>query len=598
MALLFAVVALLAGCAGPGEKPVVTLTDQNGVIESRAVTVAYVNDRMDKMPPMLLPGIGGDEGKLAFLDEIIRKELLVIGGYRISIDQDPRLQDALDHFTSTKTEDMLRQELIVEPSQVTPEDVREYYDVRDALFQMREIVLNDEALAQEAYRRVTEGGEDFADVAREVSTASTAVDGGRRSRVDSWQDFHPLIRVGIRDLVKDEICEPIEASGSYYIFLVLSRKTPTDREPLEGKHLAGVTMEAKSFRRDLTQFHVIEGWMSEADITYNDEAVDLAGTRIEEKIFELIPPSEERLESADAIERAQTQIVPDFTEEEGQMEFTRFRVGGQEHIWTLGDYARILSESPGIETPKSGSRVYVTDSVIKRVFNMIKEYEIEKRGYLTSREMQDYLAERFEEGIVDLTYEAEVLQKTVTPSGQEVRDYFRSHREDFVRPPRADVQQILVGTEAAANLILQRIREGEADFAAMVRKHSINEWSKAKDGVITDIMQGEGRLAYIQEPSFSVDIGRISEPVRAPGGYALVKVLARYPEEQLDFSVVGESVVATLVGQRREDALKIFLDDVRASVDIEIHEGNLQYVSDPLDVYMEKEAQRVTTVRG
>ncbi len=597
-ALLFVVVALLAGCAGPGEKPVVTLTDQNGVIENRVITVAYVNERMEHMPPMLLPGIGGDEGKLAFLDEIIRKELLVIGGYRIGIDQDPRLQDALDHFRGTKTEDMLRQELIVEPSQVTPDEVQEYYETRDVLLQMREIILKDEAVAQEAYRRVTEGGEDFAEVAKELSVANTSVDGGRRSKIDTWQDLHPLVRVGVRYLEKDEICEPIEVSDTYHIYLVLSRKTPADREPLVDKHLAGVTMEARSFKRDLTQFYVIGAWLDEADITYNDEAVDLAGTRIDEKVFELIPPSEERLDSAASIARAQTQIVPDFTEEEGQMEFTRFRVGGQEHIWTLGDYARILSESPGMETPKSGSRLYVTDSVTKRVFDMIKDYEKEKRGYLTSREMQDYLAERFEEGIVDLTYEAEVLQKTEAPSGQEVREYFRSHREDFVRPPRADVQQIIVGTEAEANLILQRIREGEADFAEMVQKHSIDDWSKTKDGVITDIVQGEGRLAYIQEPSFSVDIGRISEPVRAPGGYALVKVLARYPEVQLDFSEVGETVMSTLIGQRREDALTAFLDDIRATVDMEIHEGNLQYVSDPLDVYEEKDSQRVTTISG
>ncbi len=598
VAVMFAVVTLLAGCAGPGDKPVVTLTDQNGVVDDRVITVGYVNERMDHMPPMLLPGIGGDDGKLAFLDEITRKELLVIGGYRIGIDEDPRLQDALEHFTKTKCENMLRDELVTGPSELTAEGVEEYYKVRDVLFQMREIVINDEAQAQEAYRRVTEGGEDFADVAREVSVAGSAADGGRKQRVMAWQDFHPLIRVGIRDLEKDDISEPINVSDSYHIFLVLSRKTPAEREPLEGRHLVGMTMEAGAFSRDLMEFHVIESWMAEANITYNDEAVDLAGTRIDEKVFELIPPSDEPMDNAAAIARAKTQIVPDFTDEEGQMEFAGFRVGGQEHIWTLADYARILSESPGMETPKNGSRLYVTDSVIKRVFKMIKAYEIEKRGYITSREMQDFLAERFEEGIVDLTYEAEVTLKTDMPSGQEVRDYFRSHREDYVRPPRADIQQILIGTEAEANLILQRIREGEAGFAEMVQKHSMLEWGKDKDGVVEDVMQGEGRLAYLQGPAFSVDVGEISEPVSAPGGYALVKVLERYPEEQLEFSEIGEGVMATIVGQRREVALLAFLDDIRSTVDIKIHEGNLKYVSDPLDVYEEKEKQRVTTVSG
>lgn len=583
LALICMVAVVLSGCAKPEEKPLVTLVDQEGVAETRTVTVGYVNERLEHMPPTMLPSGEGDEAKLAFLDEIIRKELLVIAGYRIGIDQDERVANALEHFRGTKAENMLRDELITQPSQVTQEEVEEYYTYRDAILQVREIVVQDEELANEVYRRVTDGGEEFASVAAEVSTASSATDGGRRA-AQNWVDMHPLIRVATSHSEAGDIVGPVKVSQTYYIFQILSKKLPADLRPLEGQHLAGITTECRGFKRDLLEHEVIEGWMADADITFNYEAMDLAGTRIDDKVAELIPPYDGEMTSDIAIQRAKTKIVPDFDETESAMEFVSFNIGGEATTWTLGDYAQVLNESQGIETPKQGSELHIKDSVQKRVFTMIKEYEIEKRGYHTSREMEDYLAARHEEAIVDLTYDAEIQQKMVEPSGQEVREYFRGNRDKFVRPPRANVRQIIVGEEAQANLIRQQILEGEADFIDMIRTHSIDTWSQARDGMIENLLQGEGRLSYLQEPAFSMELNTLSEPIRAPGGYALVMVLERFPEEQLTFDEVGSVVVEHLTAERREARLVEFLDEISASVDVTIHEENLGLMEDPSEV--------------
>jgi len=583
LALVCVTIVAVAGCAGPEEKPIITLTDQQGVVEPRVVTVGYVNDRLEHMPPNMLPSGEGDEAKLAFLDEIVRKELLVIAGYREGINDDPRIAAALDHFRTQKAENMLRDELITEPSQVTPEEVEEYYSYRDAMFQLREIVLPDEESANEAYRRVTEGGEDVAAVATEVSTASSAADGGRRP-IQAWTDLHPLMRDAIRHSEPGDIVGPLDLSGTYYILEVLSKKTPPDQLPLEGQHLAGITAEARGFKRDLLEHSIIEGWMKDANITFNPEGEALACERVQEQVDKLIPPDDGEMTSEIAIQRAKIQIVPQFSEEEAAMEFVTFNIGGKKTTWTLGDYARILADSPGIETPKQGNEAYVEDSVQKRVFKMIKDYEIEKRGYLTSREMEDYLAARKEEAIVDLTYDAEVQQKMDEPTGQEVRDYFRAHRDMFVRPPRATVRQLIVGDEAQANRIRQQILEGKADFIDMIRTHSIDSWSQSRDGIIENVMQGEGRLSYLQDPAFALPIGELSEPIRAPGGYALIKVVERFPEEQLSFDEVGSNVVDYLTAERREARLKEFLDEVRQTVDVHIHEENLGLMTDPSEV--------------
>ena len=244
---------------------------------------------------------------------------------------------------------------------------------------------------------------------------------------------------------------------------------------------------------------------------------------------------------------------------------------------------------------KLDDSTYGDDAMNQTAALIPEEYEIEKRGYHTSREMEDYLAARHEEAIVDLTYDAEVQQKMVEPTGQEIRDFFRGNRDRFVRAPRADVRQLIVGDEAKANLIRQQIIEGEADFIDMIRTYSIDSWSQSRDGVIENVMQGEGRLSYLQEPAFSLEIGELSEPIRAPGGYALIEVLARYPEEQLTFDEVGANVVEHLTAERREARLVEFLDEVKATVDVHIHEENLGLMTDPSEV---GELQRVRMESG
>lgn len=589
--------ALLAGCSSVDDKPIVVVTDNEGVVEPRTVTVGYANERLEKMPGPLLPAVGGDEGKREFLQEIIRKEMIVLHGYRTGIDKDERIANIMPMFEDGKAEEMLREDVVVKPSEITQAELEDYYAIRDMLFQVQEIVVADEEAAREAYRRVTEGEEDFGRVAKEVSTAQSADAGGERA-VMPWLDMHPLIRVALEGAKKGDIVGPVEVAGSWQVLKVVSAKMPADRKPLEGQNLTNMKVEARGFKRNMIEHEVIDRWMAEANLTYDDAGLDIALQRVTERVAEVVPPPQKGLSNEELIARAQIAVVPQFTPEEAEMEFARFTIGGEERVWTLGDYARELGKVDGTETPKSGEPLYVKDFVKKFVFRAVKDHEIEVRGYRTSKEMAEHLAMRLEEAVLDLTYEAEVSNKVVEPTGQEVREYFRSHREDYAMAASADVRQIMVGTEAEANQLLQQLREGTATFEDLVQSRSIESWSKAKDGLITKLYQGEGRLDYLQEPAFSLEIGELSEPIRAPGGYVIVRVEARYPRELMTFDEVGSNVVALLSSQRREARLEEFLDELSETVTSEIVEENIQYLKDPLEIAESKRVTRSSNLGG
>jgi len=584
--LTVVVAALAAGCSSVEDKPVIILTDNEGVVEPREVTVGYVNERLDRVPAEMVPDVPGDEGKRQFMDDVIRKELLVIYGTKLGALDDYRYEGAIEHFENTKAEELLKEELIVGPAQVTPEQVEDYYEVRDDLFQLQEITTMDEDLANDAHRRVTEGGEDFGRVAVEVSTGGTAQDEGRMP-VTTWTDLHPLTRVEVRYLEKDGITPVHRIGATYFIYRVVSRKDAPNLKPLEGSHLTGISAEARNFNRNMLEYYVFTEWNESANAVFPDDAMDLCGTKIDQAAFEAIPQTEAAT-SEENISRARIAVIPEFTDEEKDMVLVTYNIFGDEKVVTLADFAQMCEELPGIETIKTGDRARIEGFIKRMIQRESIEAKILEGGYRDTPEMKDYLEQRTEEFIIDITYDREVVQKVDEPTGQEIRDYYRSNLERFDEPVGVDVQQLIVSTEAQANRILQRVQSGEATFTDMVKTHSTDEWSKAKDGMIPKYRQGERRLDYLQGVAFDLEIGEISEAVRAPGGYALVKVLAKYPSRQMTFDEVGGVVKQSVVSTKREALLTALLENARNSVTIEFIEENFQYIKDPVEVLKEK----------
>jgi parvulin-like peptidyl-prolyl isomerase len=584
--LIALVPVIIAGCSSVQDKPILRLTDKEGVVDPREVTVGYVNERLDRVPAEMIPDTPGDEGKREFMDEIVKKELLVIYGMRLGALEDPRYEPAIEYFKNNKAEEMLRQELIGEPSQVTPEEVIDYYQVRDDLFQLQEILVPSEEEAKEVYKRVTEGGEDFGKVASQVSRSPSASDEGRKP-VAAWTELHPLIRVAVRYSKTGDVVEPFPIGETWFILKVLSRKDPVEQAPLEGSHKNGITAEARAFKRNILEYEVFKDWRDASNLVFNDDAVDLCGTRIDDQVRELTPDTSTDTPEA-SIEKARTPIIPEFTDEEAKMVLCTYNIFGDEQTVTLGDFAELCREAPGIETPKSGDRLQIETFMKRHIQRESIDAAVAERGFMDSPEMEKYVEQRTEEFVIDITYDQEVVQKAQEPTGQEIRDYYRSHRDEYVEPAGVDVQQMIVSTEAVANRALQRLNAGEATFTDLVHEYSIDDWSKAKDGVIPKYRVGEKRLDYLQPVVFDMEVGEVAGPIRAPGGYALVKVIKKYPERPLTFDEVANTVKMSLTNLERERLLNELLDKARDTVTVDYIDENFKYIKDPAEVLKEK----------
>jgi len=121
------------------------------------------------------------------------------------------------------------------------------------------------------------------------------------------------------------------------------------------------------------------------------------------------------------------------------------------------------------------------------------------------------------------------------PAEEEIASYYREHREDFKDKERATLQYLSLSTvptrkdtvearDRAAELAV-RIRNGE-DFSALAQDLSADPSTADKGGDLGFLRKGEMLLA-LENVAFSLKSGEVSDPVRTPLGWHIVKVEER-----------------------------------------------------------------------
>ena len=118
----------------------------------------------------------------------------------------------------------------------------------------------------------------------------------------------------------------------------------------------------------------------------------------------------------------------------------------------------------------------------------------------------------------------------------DIRDYYRTHEEEFEVPARASVRfAVLDKTPTAADSaatreraaeIRRRVAEGE-DFAEVARAESADQATAPVGGEMGVFSRGEN-IAPLDSAIFAASPGLLAEPVRTPFGYHVVDVMERW----------------------------------------------------------------------
>lgn len=169
-----------------------------------------------------------------------------------------------------------------------------------------------------------------------------------------------------------------------------------------------------------------------------------------------------------------------------------------------------------------------------------------------------------------LAYVQEKVVKGLSVSDEDVRLYYRSHKDDYKVPAQVRVRHILLRlqknadkemvrqTRQRAEDILKKVKAGE-DFAVLAAALSEDPGSRDRGGDLGWVVRSKLDPAFAKA-AFATKKGQISGPVRSAYGFHILKVEDRRPARQLPYKAVAERIRKELMSRLKESKVHEFIE--------------------------------------
>ncbi len=206
-----------------------------------------------------------------------------------------------------------------------------------------------------------------------------------------------------------------------------------------------------------------------------------------------------------------------------------------------------------------------------------------KQEGMTLQELRDSIERRM---IVDRVQQVDVMQK-ISITDEDAKRYYEAHPQEFTSAASVTLREILVSipetttptgekatsvaadeaTLARLQEIRQRVTTGGEDFARVASEVS-DAASKANGGLIGPVQTSELAPA-LQELLAKMKPGDVSEPIRTPRGYQLIKLETATASVRQSFEDVRDKIADAVYNQKRRGEVHKYLQRVRGEALIE-----------------------------
>jgi parvulin-like peptidyl-prolyl isomerase len=171
------------------------------------------------------------------------------------------------------------------------------------------------------------------------------------------------------------------------------------------------------------------------------------------------------------------------------------------------------------------------------------------------------------------TYE---LVRGVEIQDQEVKDYYRLHKKEFLHPERVKVSQILLDSEDKAIEVYEKVKGGsEESFKEVARKESVGlEGPKGGEMGIFEM----GQLPFeMEKVIFSLKEGEISPVVESSYGYHIFRLDKKYGAELVSEEDAMPQIKTKLLNQKIKDRLSEHIEELKKNLEWTVYPHNLSF---------------------
>jgi peptidyl-prolyl cis-trans isomerase D len=160
---------------------------------------------------------------------------------------------------------------------------------------------------------------------------------------------------------------------------------------------------------------------------------------------------------------------------------------------------------------------------------------------------------------------------TVPPS--DVESYYNANLAQYQTPEQVQASHILLQTagkdeaavRAQAEDVLRQVRAPGADFAALARRYSEDEGSKANGGDLGNFPRGR-MVAEFENAAFAMQPGQTSDLVKSSFGFHIIRVVAKTPASTRTLDEVRAQIQDNLAWQRTDEQIEARIRELDARI--------------------------------
>jgi foldase protein PrsA len=184
----------------------------------------------------------------------------------------------------------------------------------------------------------------------------------------------------------------------------------------------------------------------------------------------------------------------------------------------------------------------------------------------------DYVKNEIKSNLLTQRYIKRRIGNTIDIADEEIIEEYQKEKTATVRhilKSAGDTKAEKDKAKIEIEKILVRVRKGE-DFGKLAKQFSEDPGTKKNGGLLENFKRGQ-MVPEFDKVSFSLPVGKISNPVGTQFGYHIIKVIERKSEERPLEEVRGK-IVSMLQEQKHRNAFDELWEELKQEVEYQIAE--------------------------